>query len=71
MRKDAELRMAVLEAAQAKPAPTYSVDARALARSLLATAACGGLRSTLIADLEGPSFISPTVTHRRMDRRYS
>src|SRR6266436_9648275 len=25
----------------------------------------------LIADLEGPSFISRTVTHRRVDRRYS
>jgi hypothetical protein len=40
--------------------------------SLLTTAACGGLRSAhLIADLEGPSFISRTVTHRRLDRRYS
>jgi hypothetical protein len=27
--------------------------------------------SDLIADLEGPSFISHTVAHRRMDRRYS
>jgi hypothetical protein len=25
----------------------------------------------LIAELEGPSFISRTVTHRRVDRRYS
>ncbi len=39
--------------------------------SLLTTAACGGLRSTPIADLEGPSFISRTVAHRRVDRRYS
>src|SRR6266571_9501416 len=32
--------------------------------SLLTTAACGGLRSThLIAELEGPSFISRTVAH--------
>jgi len=27
--------------------------------------------SDLIAELEGPSFISRTVTHRRVDRRYS
>jgi hypothetical protein len=27
--------------------------------------------NNLIADLEGPSFISRTVTHRRLDRRYS
>jgi hypothetical protein len=27
--------------------------------------------SDLIAEPEGPSFISRTVTHRRLDRRYS
>jgi hypothetical protein len=34
-------------------------------------AACGGLRPTLIADLEGLSRIPPTVARRRVDRRYA
>ena len=38
---------------------------------LLTTAACGGLRSVPDTEPEGPSFISRTVTQRRLDRRYS
>ena len=38
---------------------------------LLTTAACGGLRSTPDCRPRRPSFISHTVTQRRLDRRYS
>jgi hypothetical protein len=38
---------------------------------LLAEGGGRGARVNTSADLEGPSFISRTVTHRRVDRRYS